>query len=207
MEQNCTEGELARGSLSFFLSFSLTFSLCSSSLSSVPLLCPYCFSVLIHLESSSVVLFDRMCRIFPFLWDAMGSGGATWTAMWCPEKGSPAVTGVESPGIWPTFCASNTHVLQVGSVSARKIETCQWKRKFCGWVIFKFNTVNPQIFGEDSSRLEKDFVKKIAPWSLRWFEEISFALIWLALIWLALIWLALIWVTQIWLALIWVTLI
>ncbi len=49
--------------------------------------------------------------------------------------------------------------------------------------------------------------QKIAPWSSRWFEEISVALIWLVMIWLALIWLALIWVTQIWLALIWVTLI
>ncbi len=54
--------------------------------------------------------------------------------------------------------------------------------------------------------------KKIAPWSSRWFEEISLALIWLALIWLALIWLALIclaliWLTLICLALIWLTLI
>ncbi len=32
------------------------------------------------------------------------------------------------------------------------------------------------------------FSPKIAPWSPRWFEEISVALIWLALIWLALIW-------------------
>ncbi len=47
--------------------------------------------------------------------------------------------------------------------------------------------------------------QKIAPWSSRWFEEISLALIWLALISLTLICLAPIWLTLIWLTLIWLT--
>ncbi len=45
---------------------------------------------------------------------------------------------------------------------------------------------------------------KIVPWSSRWFEEISVALIWVTQIWLALIWVTLIWLTLIWLTLVWV---
>ncbi len=55
--------------------------------------------------------------------------------------------------------------------------------------------------------VRRTWIAKIAPWSSRWFEDISVALIWLTLIWLTLIWLALIWLTLIWLALIWLTLI
>ncbi len=43
--------------------------------------------------------------------------------------------------------------------------------------------------------LSQQQCEKITPWSSRWFEEISVALIWLALIWLTLIWLTLIWLT------------
>ncbi len=50
--------------------------------------------------------------------------------------------------------------------------------------------VPPPTPKKSFSEFDETTKYKIAPWSSRWFEEISIALIWLALIWLALIWVA-----------------
>ncbi len=74
-----------------------------------------------------------------------------------------------------------------GCVEVSPSSQNHWDTHHLGWISTLFKVLNRH---------------KKGPWSSRWFEEISVALIFLALIWLALIWLALIWLTLIWLALI-----